>query len=228
MSSETVSGSFVIRSRTFTAPSFRLGTEKSTGNFLCGVSGHVERPGVFELPFGLTAREILERHAGGVWKGRKLKAWFPGGSSTGLLPAAAIDTPMDHDSIKGVGSMFGTGAMIVLDEMACVVRASEVIARFYDHESCGQCSQCREGTQWLHQIFHRIENGLGTMSDIDNLDSLARGMAPGKTICALSDAAAIPVQSLIKHFRGELEEHVRARGCPVRKRAQPEPAGARA
>ena len=104
--------------------------------------------------------------------------------------------------------MFGTGAMIMLDETACLVRASEVIARFYDHESCGQCSQCREGTQWLHQIFHRIENGLGTMSDIDNLDSLARGMAPGKTICALSDAAAIPVQSLIKHFRGELEEHV--------------------
>jgi NADH-quinone oxidoreductase subunit F len=203
-----------------------MGTEKSSGNFLCGISGHVERPGVYELPLGISARTILEQHAQGVWKGRALKAWIPGGSSTGFLRPESIDIAMDHDSVKAAGSMFGTGAMIVFDETACLVHASEVIARFYDHESCGQCSQCREGTQWLHQIFHRIEAGRGTMADIDTLDSLARGMAPGKTICALSDAAAIPVQSLIKHFRSELEEHVRAGGCPLRKKARPERVGA--
>ncbi|HVS11364.1 MAG TPA: NADH-quinone oxidoreductase subunit NuoF, partial [Planctomycetota bacterium] len=177
-----------------------LGTDKSTGNFLCCVSGHVERPGVYEVPFGVPAREILEELAGGVWKGRSLKAWFPGGSSTGLLPAALIDTPMDHDSIKGIGSMFGTGAMIVLDQTACLVRASEVIARFYDHESCGQCSQCREGTQWLHEIFRRIERGGGVSEDLETLTSLAKGMAPAKTICALSAAAAIPTLAVLRHF----------------------------
>jgi NADH-quinone oxidoreductase subunit F len=193
-----------------------MGTPASTGNFLCGISGHVERPGVYELPFGLTAREILEDVAGGVWKGRKLKAWFPGGSSTGLLPASLIDVKMDHDSIKAAGSMFGTAAMIVLDETACVVRASRVIARFYDHESCGQCSQCREGTQWLSQIFRRIEEGEGKPDDIATLESLARGMAPGKTICALSDAAAIPTLAVIKHFRAEIQAHIDGKGCPLR------------
>ena len=192
-----------------------LGTQASSGNFLCGISGHVERPGVYELPFGVTAREILEECAGGVWKGRKLKAWFPGGSSTGLLPAALIDTPMEHDAIKAAGSMFGTGAMIMLDETACVVRASEVIARFYDHESCGQCSQCREGTQWLHQVFQRIEQGRGLPEDVELLVSLSKGMAPGKTICALSDAAAIPTLAVVKHFRAEIEEHVRLGRCPL-------------
>ena len=107
----------------------------------------------------MPANRILDDVAGGVWKGRKLQAWFPGGSSTGLLPASLIGLAMDHDSLKEAGSMLGTAAMIMLDETACVVRAMEVIARFYDHESCGQCSQCREGTQWLHQIFRRIEHG---------------------------------------------------------------------
>jgi len=194
-----------------------MGTEASTGNFLCGISGHVERPGVYEVPFGISAREILERFGGGVWKGRALKAWFPGGSSTGVMPADTIETTMDHDSVKAQGSMFGTGAMIVLDETACVVRASEVLARFYDHESCGQCSQCREGTQWLSQIFHRIENGRGTMADIDSLETLAKSMAPGRTICALADAAAIPTLAVVKHFRAELEAHVTGKGCPLRK-----------
>ncbi len=199
------------------ADEFRsMGTPASTGNFLCGISGHVEKPGVYELPFGLSAREILDEVAGGVWKGRKLKAWFPGGSSTGLLPASAIDVKMDHDSIKAAGSMFGTAAMILLDETACVVRASHVIARFYDHESCGQCSQCREGTQWLSQIFHRIEEGQGKPDDIATLEGLARGMAPGKTICALSDAAAIPTLAVIKHFRAEIQAHIDGQGCPMR------------
>ena len=191
-----------------------MGTDKSPGNFLCGVSGHVEKPGVYELPLGVPAREILEENAGGVWKGRALKAWIPGGSSTGFLPADKIDTPMVHESLRAEGSMFGTGAMIVLDETASVVRAALVLLRFYEHESCGQCSQCREGTQWLAQIFERIHDGRGRMEDIQMLSDLAHGMAPGKTICALSDAAAIPTHSVVRHFRGELEEYVREGGHP--------------
>ena len=191
-----------------------MGTDKSPGNVLVGISGHVERPGVYELPLGTPAREIIEDWAGGVLGGRELQAWFPGGSSTGMLRADAIDTPMDHDSIKAAGSMLGTAAMMILDETACPVRALEVILRFYDHESCGQCSQCREGTQWLHQIFRRIENGEGRMEDVDLLTSLAGGMAPGKTICALADAAAIPTNLGVDQFRAELEEHVRLGRCP--------------
>ncbi len=198
-----------------------MGTEKSAGNLLVGISGHVERPGVYEVPLGMPASEILESYAGGVWKGRKLKAWIPGGSSTGLLPASMIDVHMDHDSLKDAGSMLGTGAMMMLDETACTVRAMEVISRFYDHESCGQCSQCREGTQWLHQIFKRLEHGHGRMEDIDLLSSLAHGMAPGKTICALADAAAIPTHAIVKHFRDEMEEHVRLQACPMRPQARP-------
>ena len=199
-----------------------MGIESSPGNFLCGISGHVERPGVYEVPLGISARTILVEYAGGVWKGRELKAWIPGGSSTGLLPASTIDTNMDHDSIKAAGSMFGTGAMIMFDETACTVRASKVLARFYDHESCGQCSQCREGTQWLSEIFGRIEEGRGTMADIDNLERLSKQMAPGKTICALADAAAIPTLAVVRHFRDELEAHVRAGCCPLKKAAPAE------
>jgi NADH-quinone oxidoreductase subunit F len=205
-----------------------MGTEKSTGNFLCGISGHVEKPGVYELPLGIPARQVLEEYAGGVWKGRELKAWFPGGSSTGLMPAATIDTPMEHDAIKAAGSMFGTGAMIILDETACVVEASRIIARFYEHESCGQCSQCREGTQWLYQIFSRIEQGQGLPEDVELLSSLANGMAPGKTICALSDAAAIPTHAVVKHFRDEIEEHVRLGRCPLKPEGARQPAEAHA
>jgi len=182
-----------------------LGTESSPGNFLCGISGHVEKPGVYEVPLGIPARTIVEDLAGGIWKGRALKAWFPGGSSTGVLPADTLDTPMDHDSVKGAGSMFGTGAMIILDETACVVRSALVLARFYEHESCGQCSQCREGTEWLEQIIARLLDGRGQSGDIDLLTDLCNGMTPGKTICALSDAAALPVLAALRHFRSEFE-----------------------
>ena len=192
----------------------RMGTTKSPGNFLCCISGHVERPGVYEVELGKPAQAILEEEGGGVWKGRALKAWIPGGSSTGFLPPELIGTAMDHDSLKAAGSMFGTGAMIVLDETASVTRSAMVLMDFYDHESCGQCSQCREGTQWLAQIFRRIHDGQGRMEDIQLLEDLANGMAPGKTICALSDAAAIPTHSVVRHFRHELEEYVREGGHP--------------
>jgi len=196
-----------------------MGTEKSPGNILVGISGHVERPGVYEVPLGMPAREILENLAGGVWKGRRLGAWVPGGSSTGFLPADRIGLAMDHDTLKEAGSMLGTGAIIVLDDTASVPRAMKVMARFYHHESCGQCSQCREGTEWLHQIFARIEDGQGRMEDIDLLTSLANGMAPGKTICALADAAAIPTHSTVRHFRAELEAYVKNGGRPAEARA---------
>ncbi|MDE0914757.1 MAG: NADH-quinone oxidoreductase subunit NuoF [Planctomycetota bacterium] len=182
-----------------------MGTETSPGNFLCGISGHVERPGVYEVPLGISARTILEDLAGGIWKGRSLKAWFPGGSSTGVLPADMLDTSMDHDSVKAAGSMFGTGAMIILDETASVVRSALVLARFYEHESCGQCSQCREGTEWQEQIINRLLSGQGKSGDVELLVDLSKGMFPGKTICALSDAAAIPVLAAIKYFREEFE-----------------------
>ena len=191
-----------------------MGTEKSPGNFLCGISGHVEEPGVYELPLGMPARQILDEVAGGVWKGKRCKAWIPGGSSTGFLRPESLDTPMDHDSLAGAGSMFGTGAMIILDEDASVVRSARVLMDFYEHESCGQCSQCREGTQWLSQIFLRIEVGEGRVEDIQLLEDLANGMAPGKTICALSDAAAIPTHSVVRNFKDELEEYVREGGHP--------------
>jgi NADH-quinone oxidoreductase subunit F len=167
--------------------------------------------------------------AGGVWKGRELGCWFPGGSSTGLLPADKLDVLMDHDSIKAAGSMLGTAAMIMLDETACPLRATRVILGFYEHESCGQCSQCREGTQWLHQILLRMERGKGRQEDIELLTSLANGMAPGKTICALSDAAAIPTHALVRNFRPYLEEYVRLGRSPLAaKRRAGEPAEASA
>ncbi|MDA1263713.1 MAG: NADH-quinone oxidoreductase subunit NuoF [Planctomycetota bacterium] len=204
-----------------------MGTEKSPGNFLCGISGHVEKPGVYELPLGLPAQKILDEVAGGIWKGRKLKAWIPGGSSTGFLKPEHTSTPMDHDSLKGIGSMFGTGAMILLDETASVTRSARILMDFYEHESCGQCSQCREGTQWLSQIFLRIEQGQGRTEDIQLLEDLANGMAPGKTICALSDAAAIPTHSVIRNFKDELEEYVREGGHPEYRGTQvPQEAGA--
>ncbi|MBL8862079.1 MAG: NADH-quinone oxidoreductase subunit NuoF [Planctomycetes bacterium] len=192
-----------------------IGTANSKGNFLCGISGHVNRPGVYELPFGVTAREILEDKAGGVWKGRQLKAWFPGGSSCALLKGADIDVVLDHDSLRARGSSLGTAAMIMMDDQTSMARVMEVIARFYEHESCGQCSQCREGTQWLSQIFHRIAHGRGQADDIDTLESLAKGMAPGKTICALSDAAAIPTLSAVRLFKDELIACIREQRDPL-------------
>jgi NADH-quinone oxidoreductase subunit F len=192
-----------------------IGTKGSKGNFLCGISGHVNKPGVYELPFGITAGEIIENFAGGIWKGRKCKAWFPGGSSCALLTGNDLDVVLDHDSLKARGSSLGTAAMIIIDDATSIARVMEIIARFYDHESCGQCSQCREGTQWLSQIFHRIATGHGQPDDVATIESLARGMAPGKTICALSDAAAIPTLSAIRLFKSELEECVRQHRDPI-------------
>ncbi len=181
-----------------------LGPENSGGTLIFSVSGHVNKPGNYELPLGIPFSEVMEI-AGGVWKGRKLKAVIPGGCSVPVMPAAAIqDLTMDYDSLRDAGSALGTGAMIVMDETTCMVSALRRISRFYYQESCGQCTPCREGTGWLYRMLVRFGEGKGTLADLDLLLDVA-GKIEGHTICAFGDAAAWPVQSFLKHFRHEFE-----------------------
>jgi NADH-quinone oxidoreductase subunit F len=191
-----------------------IGPASGPGPKLYCVSGHVNRPGVYELPMGTSLREIIEHHAGGVWQGRKLKAVIPGGSSVPVFTAEEIDVAMDFDSVTKAGSMLGSAGIIVMDETTCMVSALRTIARFYHHESCGQCSPCREGTGWLEKILTRLDEGTGTEEDLVTLDSVARGML-GMTICVLADAAAMPVRSFLQKFRAEFEAHVHERGCTL-------------
>ena len=178
------------------------------------VSGDVERPGNFEVPMGTPFAKVLEL-AGGVRAGRKLKAVIPGGSSSPVLPAAIMmECTMDYDSIAKAGSMLGSGAVIVLDDSRCMVKSLQRLSYFYMHESCGQCTPCREGTGWLWRLVDRIESGQGRASDMDLLDSVA-GDIQGRTICALGDAAAMPVRAMLKHFRPEFEYHVEHKTCMV-------------
>jgi NADH-quinone oxidoreductase subunit F len=190
-----------------------IGPTRSAGPRLFSVSGHVERPGNYELPMSITLRELIFEHAGGVKSGRRLKAVIPGGSSAPVLTDRHLDVTMDFESLAAAGSMGGSGGVIVMDETVCMVRVGEIVSRFYHHESCGQCTQCREGTAWLHKILHRIEHGQGRKEDLDLLLDMCDNMK-GKTICVLSDAAAMPIESYLKHFREEFEAHVRERGCP--------------
>ncbi len=190
------------------------GTTNAGGTKLFSVSGHVANPGNFEIPLGTPFSTLLEM-AGGVWKGRKLKAVIPGGSSTPVVPGhIMMDANMDYDSITATGSMLGSGAVIVIDETACMVRTLQVLSRFYYSESCGQCTPCREGTGWLYRVVSRIENGQGRPEDLDMLDAVA-GKIAGRTICAFGDAAAMPVQSFIKHYRDEFAYHVEHKRCLV-------------
>ena len=183
-----------------------IGTEKSPGTVLSGVSGHIETPGIFEVPLGITLRELIygKEYGGGVLGGRELKAFIPGGSSAGFLPASDLDVPLTHDDLKDKGTMLGTASVIVLDETADIIRATRVITDFYHDESCGQCSQCREGTGWLARILHRIEHGQGQPDDIQTMLDLCDQMK-AKTICVLSDAAAWPIELALKHFRADFE-----------------------
>jgi NADH-quinone oxidoreductase subunit F len=190
-----------------------IGPPKSTGPRLFSVSGHVVRPGNFELPMSVTLRQLIFEHAGGIPNGRRLKAVIPGGSSAPVLTEQHLDVTMDFDSLAAAGSMGGSGAVIVMDDTTCMVRVGEIVSRFYHHESCGQCTQCREGTAWLHEVLHRIEHGQGRKEDLDLLLDMCDNMK-GKTICVLSDAAAMPIESYLKHFREEFERHVRERACP--------------
>jgi NADH-quinone oxidoreductase subunit F len=191
-----------------------LGPEGSGGTAQFSVSGHVEKPGNFELPMGIPFRDLLEL-CGGVLGGRKLKAVIPGGSSVPVLPADIImNCTMDYNSLKEAGSSFGTGAVMVMDETTCMVRTLRRISRFYMAESCGQCTPCREGTGWLYRMLSRIVQGRGTEEDLDKLKQVADKIE-GHTICALGDAAAWPVQSFLRHFRHEFEFMVRHNGRSI-------------
>jgi len=190
-----------------------FGTEKSPGTTVFGVSGHVVRPGLYELPLGTPLQEIVFEHAGGVPDGREVKGVIPGGMSMPILPADQLDVPMANEFLRERKTMLGTGGVMVMDDTTCMVRVGCVITWFFRDESCGQCTQCREGTGWLHRIVSRIERGAGTREDVDVLLDVA-GKMEGQTICAFADAAAWPVQGLLRHFRDDFEEHVRQRKCP--------------
>ncbi len=187
-----------------------LGLPNNGGTKIFSVSGHVNKPGNFEVPMGTPFVELLDM-AGGVRDGKKLKAVIPGGSSVPVMPADIImGCNMDYDSLAKAGSMLGAGSVIVMDEDTCMVRVLERIADFYYEESCGQCTPCREGTGWLYRTIHRIRTGKGRPEDLDMLVDLANRIE-GRTICALGDAAAWPVQSFLKHFRHEFEAMITSR-----------------
>ena len=190
-----------------------MGTEKSPGNTIFGVSGHVQRPGLFELPLGTRLDEIVFQHAGGPPPGRKVKGVIPGGMSMPILPAHQLDVPMANEFLRERKTMLGTGGIMVMDDTTCMVRASCVISWFFRDESCGQCTQCREGTGWMHKIIERIERGAGEPGDLAILLDVAAKME-GQTICAFSDAAAWPVQGMLRHFREDFERHVAEHRCP--------------
>jgi len=184
-----------------------LGVPTAGGTMVFSVSGHVAKPLNIELPLGITFNDLLNE-AGGVWKGRQLKAVIPGGISTPVIPAALLtDVTMDYDGLRKVGSSLGTGSMIVMDDHTCMVKTLERISRFFYAESCGQCTPCREGTGWVNRVLKRIVAGQGTRQDLDLLLEVV-GKIEGHTICAFGDAAAWPVQSFIKHFRHEFEYYV--------------------
>ncbi len=191
-----------------------IGKPNNGGTKIFSMVGDVELPGNYEVPLGTPFAKVLEL-AGGVRKGRKLKAVIPGGSSAPVLPAQIMmDLTMDYDAIAKAGSMLGSGAVIVMDDSRCMVRSLLRLSYFYQHESCGQCTPCREGTGWLWRMVDRIEHGQGKMSDIDLLNSVADNIQ-GRTICALGDAAAMPVRAMIKHFRDEFVHHIEHKSCLV-------------
>jgi NADH-quinone oxidoreductase subunit F len=191
-----------------------VGRPNNGGTKIYSVVGDVERPGNYEIPMGTPFGELLAL-AGGVKGGRALKAVIPGGSSAPVLPAAIMmGCTMDYDSIAKAGSMLGSGAVIVMDETRCMVRSLLRLSYFYQHESCGQCTPCREGTGWLWRMVDRIEHGRGRPEDLALLDNVADNIK-GRTICALGDAAAMPVQAMLKHFRAEFEHHIEHKRCLV-------------
>ncbi len=191
-----------------------LGVENSGGSKLFSISGNINKPGVYEIPMGTPFAELLKM-AGGMKSGYKLKAVIPGGSSAPVLPGEIMmDLNMDYDSIAGAGSMLGSGAVIVIDDQQCMVKLLDRISYFYYEESCGQCTPCREGTGWMHRVVHRIENGQGRPEDLELLDDVTKRIM-GRTICALGDAAAMPVASFIQHYRDEFQYHIDHKTCMV-------------
>ena len=191
-----------------------VGKPNNGGTKLFSITGDVERPGNYEIPLGTPFSTLLEL-AGGMRNGAKLKAVIPGGSSAPVIPGhIMMDTTMDYDAIAKAGSMLGSGAVIVMDESRCMVKSLLRLSYFYYEESCGQCTPCREGTGWLYRMVHRIEHGQGRPEDLDLLDSVA-GNIMGRTICALGDAAAMPVRGFLKHYRDEFAHHIEHKRCVV-------------
>jgi NADH-quinone oxidoreductase subunit F len=196
------------------APYLAVGKPNNGGTKIFSVVGDVEMPGNFEVPLGTPFATLLEL-AGGVRRGRQLKAVIPGGSSAPVLPGAVMmDLTMDYDAIAKAGSMLGSGAVIVMDDSRCMVDSLRRLSYFYQHESCGQCTPCREGTGWLWRMVDRIERGEGRPDDLAQLDSVAESIM-GRTICALGDAAAMPVRGMLKHFRDEFAHHIEHKTCMV-------------
>ncbi len=192
----------------------KIGTEECPGPKLFCVSGFVEKPGVYELPMGISLKDIIYEHCGGIKNGGKLKAVIPGGISTPVLPADSIDCAMDFVNMPKAGSMLGSGAVIVMDESVCMVKVTYRALKFFEHESCGKCVPCREGTDWLRKILERLENGFGRQGDIELLSDVANVMN-GRTFCPLGDGAAGVVLAMIKHFRNEFEEHIKDKKCKL-------------
>jgi NADH-quinone oxidoreductase subunit F len=190
------------------------GTPKNGGTKVFGVSGHVKRPGIYEFPLGkVTMRELVYEHCGGILDDRPLKAIVPGGASCPVIDPNELDVILDFDSLKAVGSMLGTAGVIVIAEPTCIVQALLRLSSFYQHESCGQCTPCREGTGWVVRILRAIEEGRGRPEHLTMLDTIC-GQMEGNTICAHGDAAAWPVQGVLKKFRPEVEAHITGKGCP--------------
>jgi NADH-quinone oxidoreductase subunit F len=190
-----------------------LGTPKNGGTRLFCLSGHINKPGVYELPMGYNLKKMIYDVGCGIPNGRKLKAVVPGGSSCPLLTADEIDLPMDFDTLMKAGSMLGSGGVVIVDDSTCMVKFALRIMNFYQHESCGWCIPCREGTDWLQKTLTRFHNGGGIKKDIDNIQYLSENML-GRTFCPLGDAAALPTISIVKKFRKEFEDHLEGRPCP--------------
>jgi len=187
-----------------------LGTPKNGGTRLLCVAGHVNKPGIYEIPLGMNMKEFIYGMAGGITGGKKLKAVIPGGSSCPLLSADEIDIPMDYDSVAKAGSMLGSGGMVVMDEDTCMVDMARRIMHFYAHESCGWCIPCREGTTWLRKMLERLHAGYGREEDIDMLSELSKNIL-GRSFCPLGDAAAMPTISIVQKWRNEFEDHLHGR-----------------
>jgi len=192
-----------------------FGTEQSPGIKLFSISGHVKKPGVYELPLGTSLHSLIYDYAGGPLDDKPIKTVIPGGSSTPMLPPDVVETvTLDYEAIAKAGSMLGSGAVIVIGQGTCIVRVVERLAEFYRHESCGKCLPCREGTDWMYLILHRLEHGKGCEGDIELLLDICDNMS-GKTFCPLGDAALGPVRSSIALFRDEYQDHIRETRCPV-------------
>lgn len=195
----------------------KLGTPKNGGTRLFCLSGHVARPGVYELQMGFPLRRMIEEVGGGIPGGKKLKSVIPGGSSCPVLTADEIDVPMDFDSLAKIGSMLGSGGVVVMDEETCMVKVALRIMKFYAHESCGWCIPCREGTAWLKSLLERFHGGGGLAEDPDTALDVSYNIL-GKTLCPLGDAAALPTISILKKFRHEFEDHLKLGACPLEKK----------